>query len=103
MLKVVVLCNRKAGMSREDFAKYWLNIHAAKSKKIHGLRKSTVNLLSPEGGGEGLYDGIAELWYDDMDAWRKALESPEGKESGKDADNFIGKMLVFYAEEYNII
>jgi len=89
-------------MSHEEFAEYWLRIHAPKAKKLPGLRKYTINVLSSE-GEEGAYDGLAELWFDDMDAWKRALESPEGREAGKDGDNFVGKMLLLYAEEHKII
>ena len=38
---------------------------------------------------EPSYDGVAELWFDDIDALLAARQSPEWKASSDDEANFI--------------
>jgi hypothetical protein len=48
-------------------------------------------------------DGIAELWYDDIESWRAAYASPEGRALHADGATFIGQIKTFITEEMVII
>ena len=48
-------------------------------------------------------DGIAELWYDDMEAMKRAGASPEMKRLTDDGALFIGKIKSYVIEEREII
>jgi uncharacterized protein (TIGR02118 family) len=51
------------------------------------------------------YDGVAELWFDDMEALLAARQSPEWKSSTEDETNFIDhdRVAYFVSEERVIL
>ena len=50
------------------------------------------------------YDGMAELWFDDLAALQAAQHSPQWQASSADEDNFIDKTrtALFLTEEREI-
>ena len=62
MFKAMILLKRREGMSMEEFLKWWLGQHAELAKQLPGLRRLCFNAVA--GDGEGLYDGVSELWFD---------------------------------------
>ena len=83
MVKLIVCAVRKAGMSHAEFDQYWRNQHAAVIKSVpeftrHVRRYVQCHLASSdtpflEGGA---YDGVAELWFDDVAAVNAAFTEP---------------------------
>ncbi len=104
MIKMVAMIKRKDNMGREEFNKYWLEVHAPLEKKWPGLKKyvisTTIGAVAP--AGEPEYDGIAELWFEDEAALKKALESQERKISREDFLKFVGKAAMIVTEEHVI-
>jgi len=51
------------------------------------------------------FDGMAELWFDDVEALLAARQSLEWKASTRDEANFIdhGKVAYFVSEEHVIV
>ena len=78
MVKLIAFFKRKAGMSVEDFQAYWRTSHAAIVVKLPGIRRyvQSHTRLAGYRKGEPVYDGIAEVWFDDVDAIR-ALDGTE--------------------------
>lgn len=106
MIKMVSFAKRKDGMSVEDFQNYWLTDHADKAKVYPGLRRYVVSLTLATGysKGEPAYDGIAELWFDDLAAFDAARQSPEFAAGTSDLGNFIdlGSRGMILTEEHVI-
>ena len=79
MYKMIFGAKRKPGMSREDFAAYWLGPHAEKGKKVPGIARYVIN-LAPDLSGSGRempYDGFAETWFENEEDMRMSARSPE--------------------------
>ena len=79
MYKMIFGAKRKAGMSREDFAAYWLGPHAARARKVPGIARYVIN-LAPDLSGSGremAYDGFAEAWFATEEDMRASARSPE--------------------------
>lgn len=91
MIKMVSFAKRKDGMNVDDFQNYWLTEHAGKVKNYPGIRRYVVSLTLSTGyrKGEPPYDGTAELWFDDIEAFEKARQSPEFEAGVADLANFI--------------
>jgi hypothetical protein len=54
--------------------------------------------------GDPLWDGVAELWCDDVSAMEKMLDSKEFREEGwPDAFNFLENVWMFVAQEHQVI
>ena len=85
MIKSIALAYRKAGMTREEYNKYWLEQHGPMAARmIPGLRKYVQNHFITIPGREYKGDGFVEMWYDDVQAFKKSMEylqSEEGKDT----------------------
>jgi hypothetical protein len=64
---------RRADMSREEFGHWWLERHVPYVKKSPEVQKYRVSLV--ESGPETIVEGIAEVWFDDMDTLRRVTSS----------------------------
>ncbi len=92
-----------ATLSDDEFTRYWLDIHAPLAKKMPGLRKYVVNLVRRPPNREPDYHGVVEIWFDDVEAMKKAFGSPEGEATQKDSENFTSKMTTMYIDEHPIM
>ena len=90
MIKAIHFIKRKPGMELEAFRAYWLGRHAELVSKVPGVRSYVQchTLLSGYQKGEPIWDGIAELVYDDVDAMRRAADLPESRAANEDTGNF---------------
>src|SRR5207244_4045513 len=72
MVKAVSFFKRKPGMSVEAFQAYWRTAHPDVVVKLPGIRRYVQSHTLPSGyrKGEPIYDGIAEVWFDDTRAMR---------------------------------
>ncbi len=104
MIKFVGVVWRKPGLSREDFLHHWQTNHAEVVKKLPGLRKYVQGPAVTRAGREPVIDGIAELWFDDVEALRKAWRSPEGQAVREDEKRFIDleRSYAFWAEDHHV-
>jgi uncharacterized protein (TIGR02118 family) len=104
MIKLVYCITRKAGLSDEEFSHYWKNIHGPIGARIPGLRKLVQShcLAVAQDSHRPDYDGMAELWFDDIEALLAVRQSPEWKASTQDEENFIdhNKVAYFVTEEH---
>jgi uncharacterized protein (TIGR02118 family) len=103
MIKLVYCITKKASLTDEEFFHYWKNVHGRIGARIPGLRKlvQSQRLLVPEDKRPSDYDGMAELWFDDIESLLAARQSPEWKAATEDEDNFIdhGRVAYFVSEE----
>ena len=106
MIKLVYCITKKPGLSDLDFCRYWRNEHAQIGARIPGLRKlvQSQRIKVPGDKHAPDYDGMAQLWFDNMDALLKARQSREWKQSTEDEAFFIdhSKVAYFVSEEHVI-
>ena len=83
MVKIIVCAVRKPGLSHAQFDSYWREQHAAVIKSVpeftRHVRRYMQNHRAAEDTpflGVGAYDGVAELWFDDMAALNAAFAEP---------------------------
>ena len=109
MIKTVGLLTRKEGLTHEDFARHWVEVHAPLAHAVPGVRRYVQSHIVEERtrpdipSSEVEIDGIAELWYDDRAAMERANTSPEAKRLHADGALFIGRIKSFLVEEKVII
>jgi len=102
MIKVVYCITKKPGLSDEEFFRYWTDVHGPIGARIPGLRKLVQShRLSLPGEKRSDYDGMAELWFDDVAALIAARKSPEWRASTDDEAHFIdlSKTAYFVSKE----
>jgi uncharacterized protein (TIGR02118 family) len=92
MVKLIYCISKKPDMTVEAFQAYWRDVHAPIAGAIPGLRRYVQCHVVPETyGGRTApgFDGAAELWFDDLDAMRAAMRTPEVAAALEDEKNFI--------------
>ena len=100
MTKVIFVVHKRPDMDRDEFRRYWRDVHGPLAARIPGLRKYVQNHPLPDAASGDLpCDGIAELWFDSAEAMRAGFASPEGTATTADVPNFldpdrIGEMVV---------
>ena len=103
MIKLVYCISRKSGLSEEEFFRYWREVHGPIGMRIPGLRRlvQSRRLIVPGDMRSPDYDGMAELWFDDIAALLAARKSAEWKAATDDEVHFIDhkKVAYFVADE----
>lgn len=106
MIKLVYCITKKSGMTDEDFFHYWKHVHGPIGARIPGLRRlvQSHRVTVPGDARGGDFDGMAELWFDDIAALLAARKSLEWQASSQDERNFIDETNVAYfiSEEHEI-
>jgi len=105
MIKVVYCITKKRGMTDVEFSHYWKDIHGPIGARIPNLRRLVQShRLNLEEDRAPDFDGVAELWFDDITALGRARQSPEWKTSTEDELNFIDhKRVAYVVTEEHII
>ena len=106
MAKIIAILKRKDGLTHEDFSRYWYEKHGPLAAKvIPGIKKYVQNhAVKLPGGGEPRIDGVAEIWFDDLESFQAMSRwymSDEGKILRDDEKSFLNmsKVIGFVAEE----
>ncbi len=106
MVKLIYCITKKAGLSDEEFFRYWENIHGPIGARIPRVRRLVQShRVSVPGDQRGPdYDGMVELWFDDVEALLAARQSAEWKASSEDEANFLDrKRVAYFVSEEHII
>jgi uncharacterized protein (TIGR02118 family) len=103
--KVIYVLYRRAGMDRDEFLRYWLDIHGPLAARMPGLRGYVQDHAQPGPSGAPPCDGIAELWFDSPEEMQAAFASPEGVATLADSPNFLdmGKGGMMVVEEVTVV
>jgi uncharacterized protein (TIGR02118 family) len=109
MIKSLSLLTRRPDLTHEQFVKHWLEIHGPLALKVPGVRRYVQTHIIGERTRPDIptteveIDGVAELWFDDLDAMARSNASPEAKALHADGALFIGRIKTFVTEEKVII
>jgi len=118
MIKLTFCLRRKPGMSWEEFSDYWRNVHAPLVKaraEVLGIRRYVqvrtlqqrelmAALQARNGGAPEPFDGIAELWFDELGGQRTAESVKAGQVLLEDERNFIDLPAspMWFGEEWEV-
>jgi uncharacterized protein (TIGR02118 family) len=92
MIKVISVVHKKPDISKEDFYRYWKDVHGPLvAQALPGMKKYVQNHLIRVPGYEYEGNGLIETWYDDVNAFREDMAFTPG----------IAIMLVVFA--FNMI
>jgi uncharacterized protein (TIGR02118 family) len=91
VVKLIYCISKKPELTIEEFQRYWRDTHGPIAGAIPGLRRYVQCHTAPEtyASRPPGFDGAAELWFDDLDALRAAMRSPEVAAAVEDEKNFI--------------
>lgn len=121
MIKLTFCVRRQPHLTREQFQDYWLNTHGKLVREhaaVLNIRRYVQSHTSANPINEGLrkgrggpepYDGIAELWFDSVEAFTAPMGTAEGKAAARavreDEARFIdaASSPVWFSEEHPVI
>lgn len=122
MLRVTFCLKRLPELTREQFQDYWRNSHAPLVKEhaaalgirqyvqSHSLTLPGAFPLADVRGSSGLdFDGVAQLWWDDMQSFAAAGSTEAGRVAGAlllaDEKKFIDlpNSPIFLSDDYRVI
>jgi uncharacterized protein (TIGR02118 family) len=99
MFKAMILLTRRADMSGEEFAQWWLGEHAPRARELPGVREIRFNLVLD---AEDV-DGVAELWFDSREDFDAAYATDIGKAVAQDSLDHVASRVRLLVEENQIL
>jgi uncharacterized protein (TIGR02118 family) len=78
----------KPSLSLEEFFRYWREKHPLAGGRDQITRRYIQSHRIPEPGGDAIYDGVAEVWWDNPEAMVEVGRT-SGRKSRADEPNFI--------------
>jgi uncharacterized protein (TIGR02118 family) len=120
MIKFVYVARRRPDISPEAFRKYWLENHgplvrsfaqtmrAKRYVQSHTLDTPLNQIGQQIRGSRPPYDGITELWWDSVEDFVAAAQTPEGQQANlllaQDEAKFcdLPNCSVFFTQEHVI-
>jgi len=87
MIKMVDLLVRRDEYSHEAFVERWQGEHADLAKDLPGLRRYETSV--PADPERADFDGVLELYFEDVDALNAAFASEVGEAVQADAAEFV--------------
>lgn len=121
MIKLMYCLHRLDGMTRDEFQRYWREVHGPLVRKhadvlrvrryvqVHTITTPLDEALRASRGGPEGYDGVAELWFDSLDDFTEGVTTPEGiaaaLELAEDEKRFIAveRSPLWLAEEHDLL
>ena len=89
MVKLMYVITPKTGMSRDEFERYWLEIHAPIVKEIPHLERYVINVFRPKSGAPPpAIGGVAEQWFASTETMRAAFGTSAAERARADIANF---------------
>ncbi|RAM37327.1 EthD domain-containing protein [Arthrobacter globiformis] len=108
-LRQLTLLQRKPGISRGEFQRYWSEVHAPMVRQLPHIISYTQHHVTASGARENYpapdveVDGIVEFVFEDADGAGKAFSGELGKHVLVDAENFISAMVVLTVTSIAVI
>jgi len=108
LIKRISFLKRKPDLGREDFFRYWREVHGPMALKLPGLRRYVQCHALPAmyASGEPVFDGAAQIWFADLRVMQEMLESKEYvEETRPDGAKFIAPagIVTLIAEENRVV
>ena len=101
MLKQLSIFRKREDLSRDAFRHYWRDRHPDVVTRLPGIRRYVQNHVTRTLRGEPAWDGIAEVWFDDIESMRANAGNPVLADIRADEANFIapGSMVSIITAE----
>jgi uncharacterized protein (TIGR02118 family) len=104
--RCLILLTRKENLTREEFNRHWLDVHAEIAKEYpHVLFYAQLHLVDEGSTDEHDYgiDGIAEFVFDSRANFPKIWETEVGKRGLEDASTFLAASRSYFVDSHVIV
>lgn len=87
MIKSIALVARNPEVEEGAWLRHWREVHAELAIRAPGVRRYslTPTLAAARGRARITHDGWSEIWFDDLEAFRRCLASPEWARVAEDS------------------
>ena len=105
MIKAMSLIRRKPGLSREEFARHYEEVHVPLALKHFPFKRYVRNYVAgPDDAAEPGFDCITEVWFETMEDCQAAAEfsaSDAYSVIAEDEERFMdrSRIVAFLVEE----
>ena len=89
MVKTVGLLTKRRDLSSEEFHHHWREVHGPLVLKLPGVCQYVQCRPVPIHDQPPSFDGVAEVWYEDLGAVQRAFASPAHAAVRADEANFM--------------
>ena len=108
MIKGIALVKQKPGMDNNEFHRYWRQTHGPLALQMSKLRRYVQSHKTTDvfpGFEQCFYDGLAEIWFDDLQTLQALPTDPEYINGAQaDEPNFVDMdSLAFIATEEKLL
>lgn len=105
MIKLTFAVRRRTDIDRAEFHRYWRDEHGPLVRSLqpalgirryvqtHRMETPLNDMLRASRGALEPFDGVAELWWDDLDALVAVTSTPEGAAAGQRLLEDEGKFI----------
>jgi uncharacterized protein (TIGR02118 family) len=104
------LLSKKEGATAADFRSHWKNSHGPLAARLPGLRRYHQNhVVDRQQRGINYarsawdFDGVSELWFDDLPSMRHAFSTNIVDELAGDEATFIGDLKLIIAIQHQVV
>jgi uncharacterized protein (TIGR02118 family) len=91
MVKLIALYKKPEDL--EAFEQYYTNVHIPLVEKIPGIRKTEWSRITAAPTGEAPYYMMYEMYFDNPEAYKRAMKSEENKAAGQDLMSFAKELV----------
>ena len=102
MIKMIGTAYKRDDFTTEEFFRYWRDVHAPITAKAPGIRGYVVSEVISKYHGEQDVDGFVELWWDDEEALKRAMDSPEEAAAWEDVANYAKTTGTFWVAKEHV-
>lgn len=104
MIKLIALVSRRPDLTVDEFARYWIDVHAPLAAAQEPLGYS-INVRTEHQPDDALgdVDGVAEIWWRDYGHMEAGLSSSAGVIAAADVANFADSVRFVVATEHEVI
>ena len=106
MFKAVILLTRRADLTHDQFAEWWLVEHAPLAAQLPGVRRLCFNLVDPTGDtavDDAAPDGVSELWFDSKADFEAAYATEIGKAVAADSMAHLASRVRMLVTEHEVV
>ncbi len=90
-------------MSADEFRRYWLETHAPLVRaNFARLRSYEINIVTGTIEGAPFVNGLAELYWENREAFLRDISSPAGKRVLEDVRNFASEGGPLLVDEHSV-
>ncbi len=97
MIKLIALYKKPANI--DAFEQHYARVHIPLAEKIPGIRKTEWTRFLASPSGEAPYYMMYEMYFDNMDAYKAAMQSDANKAAGQDLLSFAKDLVTLMVAE----